>query len=582
MTEWLGYFSTQSTPAGSAVPFISTIPSSSHNYWVTSDSRLSISTTPQVSHCGNTLLLLAGHVYNHKDIRNSLRFDSWHGDSPAETLVEAFAQRGLSLVLDLRGAFAFAVYDCRSGQLLLGRDRVGIHPLYLSWHEDGLFFSTELSDLIHLQRFTRSSISQYLSFGHINHTSTFPSPDTVGVFCFPPGCAARINSSRSHDYIHYWPPQPRPEWTPLSFSKYLSPPSLLRQQLDQLIDTQLTLVNHPVCLLDDDPESHCLASLINNIKSDSFNCLSLVLPGEFIQQSEISTGQSYLSSHETIVVTSDAALSVIEDTLVSPNFLSLLDPALFLRLYFASSQAPCSLFSSLGSQELYANNDLCKLYGLPDLFNFLPLSLLSTFLNLSNSTKFPRQYFSSTSCTLSASVLLAGDPHILPLLDPSLPLPSLPHFNLDQLPNKTSRMSWIGLRGLIEPLYIPILCSTLSASKSPFFAPFLDHIIVELTLRISEQNKRQYKNLLFAACSDLLPTFPFRPSSPRTFSEIHTWMCGPLRTTCLSRLDALQSSGIFNSDWLQFQLSSFKSGTFHSTFMWRLVLLGEHYQRLQS
>jgi hypothetical protein len=579
MSDWLGFFSTKPTPARSIESTISTTSNSCHPSWTTSDSRLTVSITPHISHCGDTLLLLAGYVYNHKSIRNSLRFASWRSDSVAETLVEGFAQKGLSLVLDLRGSFAFAVYDYRSGQLLLGRDRVGLQPLYLRWQDDGLFFSTQQSDLIQSRALTKSAVSQYLAFGHLSHASTLSSSDNVCLFCLPPGSAARINHSRSHDFIHYWPPQPRPEWTHLSFGNTLSVPSLLRQQLDLLICSQLDLVSHAVCLVNSDVESYCLASLVHHQRPQSFNSLSLVLPGERYHQFPGSNSGSYSLPHEIIAVSRDCALAVIESTLAGPNFLSLLNPLFFLRLHFAASYSPTSLFTSLGARELFSHLDICQILGIPGVLKTVPLPILLNSLRLFNIIKLPRRFLSSSSHFLSATVLLSDYPNILSLIDPSLPLPSLPQFFLQQLPDNIARMKWIVLRGILQPLSLPILSSTSSVPKPHVFAPFLDHTLVELALRTSLDVNRHHHNILLSACSDLFPKSIPCSFSQRTSSEFHGWMCGPLRSICLSRLDSLKCSGLFNEHWLQSQINSVKSGIFNTVLIWRLVLLGEYYQR---
>ena len=75
-----------------------------------------------------------GCIYNYKELRRELedhgyRFFS-HSDS--EVLVKAYHRWGDDFVSHLKGMFAFAIAERESGRVLLGRDRLGIKPLYLT------------------------------------------------------------------------------------------------------------------------------------------------------------------------------------------------------------------------------------------------------------------------------------------------------------------------------------------------------------------------------------------------------------------------------------------------------------------
>ena len=63
-------------------------------------------------------------------------------------ILRAYEQHGERFVEHLRGIFALAIYDRRSGQLLLARDRFGIKPLYYVIDDDRFFFASEFKPLI--------------------------------------------------------------------------------------------------------------------------------------------------------------------------------------------------------------------------------------------------------------------------------------------------------------------------------------------------------------------------------------------------------------------------------------------------
>src|ERR1700753_3247389 len=75
-----------------------------------------------------------GCIYNYKELRTELqgygyRFFS-HSDS--EVLLKAYPRWGDDFVSHFKGMFAFAIVERDSGRVLLGRDRLGIQPLYVT------------------------------------------------------------------------------------------------------------------------------------------------------------------------------------------------------------------------------------------------------------------------------------------------------------------------------------------------------------------------------------------------------------------------------------------------------------------
>ncbi|HET9138539.1 asparagine synthase (glutamine-hydrolyzing) [Actinophytocola sp.] len=90
-----------------------------------------------------------GELYNAPQLRAELvaagvRF---RGTSDTEVLLEAWRRWGTDCLHRLRGMFAFAVFDERTGELVLARDQLGIKPLFLVRRGEGLVFASELKAL---------------------------------------------------------------------------------------------------------------------------------------------------------------------------------------------------------------------------------------------------------------------------------------------------------------------------------------------------------------------------------------------------------------------------------------------------
>ena len=57
--------------------------------------------------------------------------------SDCEALIPLYEQRGMDFANDLRGMFAFIIYDSKTDTVVACRDHVGIVPLYIGWGDDG-------------------------------------------------------------------------------------------------------------------------------------------------------------------------------------------------------------------------------------------------------------------------------------------------------------------------------------------------------------------------------------------------------------------------------------------------------------
>lgn len=113
---------------------------------------------PMVSHCGRSVLVLNGEIYNHLDLRRRLeregRVSAWRGHSDTETLVQAISAWGIEKALqESVGMFALALWDRHERSLSLARDRFGEKPLYYGYAGDTFVFGSELKAMAGLPGF---------------------------------------------------------------------------------------------------------------------------------------------------------------------------------------------------------------------------------------------------------------------------------------------------------------------------------------------------------------------------------------------------------------------------------------------
>ncbi|WHY68330.1 asparagine synthase (glutamine-hydrolyzing) [Neobacillus sp. SuZ13] len=91
-----------------------------------------------------------GELYNTEDIRKVLHTKgySFKGHSDTEVLLSAYIEWAEECVNYLNGIYAFAVWDSKKEQLFIGRDRLGVKPLFFREHEKGLLFASETKAIL--------------------------------------------------------------------------------------------------------------------------------------------------------------------------------------------------------------------------------------------------------------------------------------------------------------------------------------------------------------------------------------------------------------------------------------------------
>ncbi|MEU3327710.1 asparagine synthase (glutamine-hydrolyzing) [Streptomyces albus] len=94
---------------------------------------------------GTVAMVYSGETYNYTELRRELtgRGHRFTTDSDTEVVLRAYLEWGPALAERLNGMYAFAIWDGRSQQLVMIRDRMGIKPFYYAETSDGVLFGSE-------------------------------------------------------------------------------------------------------------------------------------------------------------------------------------------------------------------------------------------------------------------------------------------------------------------------------------------------------------------------------------------------------------------------------------------------------
>lgn len=153
-----------------------------------------------------------GELYNFPSLRKQLeaRGCQFTTQSDTEVVLRAFEVFGPACVEQLRGMFAFAIWDAREQRLFLARDRLGIKPLYLAERDDELLFASEIKGVLEglpgKAEFNRAVLPEFLATRYVAGEETF----FRGVRKLLPGHWVLWTPSGGFHQERYWQP-PVPE-----------------------------------------------------------------------------------------------------------------------------------------------------------------------------------------------------------------------------------------------------------------------------------------------------------------------------------------------------------------------------------
>lgn len=119
-----------------------------------------------------------GEIYNYPQLRSELQSRghrlATHTDT--EVIVHLYEELGRDCVHQLRGMFAFALYDERRRKVLIARDRLGEKPLHYTFSGERLMFGSEIKAILavapELAQIDRAALRQYVQFGYIADPDT--------------------------------------------------------------------------------------------------------------------------------------------------------------------------------------------------------------------------------------------------------------------------------------------------------------------------------------------------------------------------------------------------------------------------
>src|SRR4029079_14576181 len=184
-------------------------------HWISSDERvglgharlsiidLATGDQPIASQDGRKHIIVNGEFYDYESTQRKLERAGHHlrTRSDSEIALHLYEDLGVQCLNELRGEFAFVLWDENRRPLFAARDRFGIKPLFYALHNETLYLASEVKALFAAgvpARWDAESVAQSVEYGGHQVRTLFD-----GVFQVPPGHYL-IATDRHFQLVSYW------------------------------------------------------------------------------------------------------------------------------------------------------------------------------------------------------------------------------------------------------------------------------------------------------------------------------------------------------------------------------------------
>jgi asparagine synthase (glutamine-hydrolysing) len=485
----------------------------------------------------DTTIVFNGMIYNFRELRGKLAAKGavFSSDSDTEVVLQMYASYGPSCVEQLRGMFAFAIWDSRTRELFLARDRLGIKPLYYFHSTKGFLFASQVKALLKSglvdARLSLNGLVSYLDFGAVSEPLTI----IDGVRALPAGHTATLRDGELQ-LSKYWEPHASTE--AISNGQTVV---ALRAMLDEIVDGHLVSDAPLGVFLSGGLDSSVLAALAAR-QTERLKTISVVF-GERAYSEE-----RYIDSVTRRLGVDHVRVSLSAADLrrhLADAFVAMDQPSFDgINTFFVSKAAHEAglkvALSGLGADELfdgYGNTTrvarLEQIRRLPKPLPQVAAAGAAAFAEGVSSRQKLRGWVSGSfppghSYELLRRLFLPGD--VARLLAAASAADCVPTVDaIDCRKDVFPQVSMLELTNYTKNVLLRDTDAMSMANSLEVRVPYLDHRLVEWALglpRSARAGKR--KGLLVAAARDALPKEVLERKKQGFLLPLESWMAGDL------------------------------------------------------
>lgn len=239
---------------------------------------------PMQSHDGRYVIVFNGEIYNYRELRARLlnQGAKFETQSDTEVILEGYRRWGLDVVDQLRGMFAFVIWDKIRREVFAARDRLGIKPLCWAVHQGRLVIASTLEPFRSLfsdnWQIDLTAVRDLMAFDYVS------SPRTIikGIRKLEPGCCFTwFSGGEVPEIRRYWSP-PLP-----SDSAIVPNENELEQLLDDAIKRQMVADVPLGAFLSGGIDSSLLVAMMARHSSKPVRTFSVKFTGADVDESEV-------------------------------------------------------------------------------------------------------------------------------------------------------------------------------------------------------------------------------------------------------------------------------------------------------
>lgn len=292
-----------------------------------------------------------GEIYNFRHLRDQLaaQGETFYSQTDTEVILKLYQRQGPACLQQLRGMFAFAIWDTQAKTCFIARDPLGIKPLYY-WHSGHtLVFASEIRTLLASglpdRQLNPTGLYGYLTQGFISE------PDTLlqDIHCLPAGHWLRWQAGE-HQVTRYWQ---------LTFgSEPMAPADATACLRNALVDSiRHHLVSDvPVGIfLSGGIDSTAVTALARQVQGNTLKTYSIAFAEDQWNEAPLArrVAQTFATDHSELLLTPQVGESLLGKFLQSVDQPSVDGFNTFCVAQLAHTQGAKVVLSGLGGDELF-------------------------------------------------------------------------------------------------------------------------------------------------------------------------------------------------------------------------------------
>lgn len=266
-------------------------------------------TAPLANEAQTVWLVFNGEIYNYRELRAELIREGhvFRTESDTEVIVHLYESKGEDCVSELRGMFAFAIWDSVQQRLFCARDRLGQKPFYYHYTSGSFVFGSEIKAITADPSVTVSpnlrALDQFLTWSYI------PAPLTAfeGVHALLPGHCLGVSLPDCAVIVRpYWQPKLQSD---SSITDRQEAQERIRILLTDAVNTQMVADVPLGALLSGGIDSAAVVALMAQKSSRPINTFSIGLDDASMNELPQArlVAERYGTNHHELIVEPQAA-----------------------------------------------------------------------------------------------------------------------------------------------------------------------------------------------------------------------------------------------------------------------------------